>query len=86
MCSIPRVSKVLVACVMHVELCPTLQLMAATIELYKTVDVLNLHANQQAKTCGEAKKVVSTRIADRHCIILFGLCILGRLERLKGSF
>ena len=61
-------------------------LMAATTELYKTVDVLNLNGNQQAEACGEAKKVVSTRIADLHCIILFGLCILGRFERLKGSF
>ena len=60
--------------------------MAATNELYKAVDVLNLNANQQAETCGEAKKVVSTRIADHHWIILFGLCILGRLKRLKGSF
>ena len=44
--------------------------MAATNELYEAVDVLNLNANQQAETCSEAKKVVSTRIADHQRIII----------------
>ena len=56
--------------------------MAATNELNKTVDVLNLNANQQAETCGEAKKVVSTRIADRQRIMIRAVHF-GQVEALE---